>query len=538
MENDRLGIILVKNKVITEKQLDFCLAVRNVDTRRLGDILREYGFATDEDIAKALAGKIGWNYFDGQYVPDKDTVSKLGLDFFIKKSVYPLKCDDGRYCFVLANTEDTEATDEILRKGYRNVDFFVGAEGVLRNALEELSQALKRGEGLQKEEVTSDNIKEWAEALLQRAVAQGATDIHVEPAGAVSEIRFRIDGVLHFIACLPIDLHKHLVNIYCTKGGVDTSGLMRFQDARFSFEQLGRSIDIRLSSLPSTHGPALVLRLLDQKKAIIPLAKLGFAREHVAKIEQMSRVPYGIILVAGPTGSGKTTTLYATLNSIKNISTKIITIEDPVEIQLNLVTQVQVNDKQDVFFGKATRAFLRHDPDVILIGEIRDEETAREAFRASVTGHKVFSTIHTNTPLEALLRLFDLGVEAKYIASTLVGVIGQRLVRKLCPYCRKEVKKKIDVLGELEKKYVTQKEQTVWEAAGCKNCIEGFWGRTVVAEVLYVNAELKKIIDSGDFVKMREYLEGKKDYISLVKDAARLVAQGVTSLEEAVRVLG
>jgi len=538
----KFGEILLKKGLIARKQLEFSLEVQKKTKQKIGQVLKYYNLINDEEVGRALAEQIGWKYFDKNYIPEVSVVNSLGIKFLHDKLIFPAK-DGDRCVFVLPGTDDTETTDYLIQEGYKDVDFVIGAENSLRYALNALMWQTKRekfsqAENKKEETINADNLKNWFESLLDRAISQGATDIHIEPLEKITQIRLRIDGVLQFVGCIPQRLHANLTNIVFYKADVTVSDFLKFHDARFYHNYLNRTVDIRVSCLPSIHGPTLVLRLLDKSKTLIPLTLLGYHKDHWQRILQAGKLPYGIILVTGPTGSGKTTTLYAILNYLKSLSTKIITIEEPVEMELPLITQVQINETQGVTFHKSTRAFLRHDPDIILIGEIRDAETAAQAVRASVTGHKVFSTLHTNTPIDSLLRLTDLGVNLSHIAGSLICVISQRLVRKLCPFCKKEITVKKNSIPEIQRKYLGKEKERVFKAIGCEKCVEGYWGRTVVAEVLLIGEALQNLITKKKISSIRKILSEDPEYITLVKDASRLVLSGVTSLEEVARVIG
>ena len=288
-----------------------------------------------------------------------------------------------------------------------------------------------------------------------------------------------------------MEMHNNLVNVVFSRAEITVSEFYKFHDARFSHTYLNHTVDIRVSCIPSIFGPCLVLRLLDITKTLINLENLGFYNTHLETISRIAKKPHGIIIVAGPTGSGKTTTLYAILNKLKNISAKVITIEDPVEIKMPLINQVQINEKQDITFAHATRAFLRHDPNIILIGEIRDPDTAKEAIRASLTGHKVLSTLHTNTAIDSIYRLNDLGIDLSHIANSVLAVISQRLVRKLCPFCKRRVTIKKEALPESFREEFEKDidDIRVYKARGCPHCQGGYKGRTVIAEILRVRRE-------------------------------------------------
>src|SRR5208283_5263354 len=297
-------------------------------------------------------------------------------------------------------------------------------------------------------------------------------------------------------------------------------------------------VDVRFSQIPTIWGPSIVLRLLDRARAAIPLESLGYSEHNQKLINQAIIVPHGLILVTGPTGSGKSTTLSAVLNQIKSISKKIITIEDPVEITHSLMSQVEVKEAQELTFGMAIRAFLRQDPNVILIGEIRDSQTAEESLRAANTGLQIFSTLHTNDPISAILRLKDLGVDAVNISSCLVAVVSQRLVRKLCPFCKSLIAGVQDTLEPYEAKYLSQEVQPIYRANGCERCHHGYLGRTVVSEVLLIDPEIKELIGRNTLGEIYSLLRQRGTYKTMTDDIKSLILKGETSIEEAVRVLG
>jgi type II secretory ATPase GspE/PulE/Tfp pilus assembly ATPase PilB-like protein len=332
-------------------------------------------------------------------------------------------------------------------------------------------------------------------------------------------------------------MHNNLVNVVFSRAEITVSEFYKFHDARFSHTCLNHTVDIRVSGIPSIFGRCLVLRLLDITKTLINLENLGFYNTHLEAISRISKKPHGVIIVAGPTGSGKTTTLYAVLNKLKSISAKVITIEDPVEIKMPLINQVQINEKQDITFAHATRAFLRHDPNIILIGEIRDPDTAKEAIRASLTGHKVLTTLHTNTAIDSIYRLNDLGIGFSHIANSILAVISQRLVRKLCPFCKRRVTLKKETIPEhfREEFEKDTTEIRVYKAKGCSYCERGYKGRTVIAEILEFDPSVRDIVAVGRIDQLKSV---KKDGISLKQDVSRLIREGVTSFEEAERMVG
>ena len=546
MPVQEIGNILLNSKVISKEQLDFVLTMQENSSpgQRLGRILKYYNFASDEEIAQALAKQVGWKYFDKKYVIDLVAIEKIGLDFLIDRVFLPIETEKG-LSFVFAYPFDTEATDLLASLGLSEKESYIGSESAIRHHLELLKRQEKREEidrkiSLIKEKgLIGDELKELLNDLIDDAILHNATDIHIEPEEKISTIRFRIDGILYFKRCIPLEAHNNLVNVVFSRAEITVSDFYRFHDARFQHTYSDHSVDIRVSCIPSVFGPALVLRLLDINKTLITLKNLGFDAAHFENISRIARKPHGIIIVTGPTGSGKTTTLYAILNQLKSLSTKVITIEDPVEIKMPLVNQVQINEKQGISFAHATRAFLRHDPNILLIGEIRDHDTAQEAIRASITGHRVLSTLHTNTAVDSIYRLHDLGIELSHIANSILCVISQRLIRKLCPFCKKMVTVRKDETPEFFRQLLKEYEgeMRVYKARGCEHCQSGYKGRTVIAEILTFNDDTRDMVVSGKLDLLRRRWK-EETYLTLEQDAATFILRGVTSLEEAERVVG
>ena len=535
-----LGQILISRNVISKKNLDFCLAVQKTDPvkRKIGYYIIYYNFASEHDIAGALSETSGFELFEGEYVPDIELIEKLKIEYIIQRKIYPLRSAGGPI-FVLTDAYDTDTTDFLEANCGREITFLVAPENEVAFAIEVLIREMNRAaaSGIIKatEEIAADKL---AKDILEYAVSCSATDIHIEPSETVVEVRLRVDGVLQFYRSLSLDTLNKLINVFFHKASIGASAFLQFHDGRFDFEFLGRKIDVRLSHIPGINGSGMVLRLLDKSKTAVSLQSLGYANGHWGDLNRALMKPNGIILMTGPTGCGKSTSLYAMVNFKKGIGIKIVAVEDPIEIKLPLITQVPVDAKKEHTFAAITRSFLRHDPDIILIGEIRDSETAQEAVRASITGHLVFSTLHTNDPVSALLRLNDLGIDYSYIASSLRCVVAQRLVRKLCPFCRVKkhvVRKEVD---EFTANYLNDDEQDVFSPVGCSKCTDGYFGRTVVAETLYIDKEIQTLIEKGMINEISVRLKEKEGYLTMQKDARRLVSESVLSLEEAVRILG
>nr|MBP7484903.1 Flp pilus assembly complex ATPase component TadA [Aquabacterium sp.] len=357
-------------------------------------------------------------------------------------------------------------------------------------------------------------------ALLTQAAKDGASDIHIEPYERSSAVRFRVDGTLREVVQPNRALHAALISRLKIMAELDISEKRLPQDGRISLRIGGRAVDVRVSTLPSAHGERAVLRILDKGDANkFTLESLGMSGESLDKFKRLLRQPHGIVLVTGPTGSGKTTTLYAGLSTVDAATTNVLTVEDPVEYELPGIGQTQVNAKIDLTFAKALRAILRQDPDVIMIGEIRDFETAQIAVQASLTGHLVLATLHTNDAPSAVTRLTDMGIEPFLLSSSLLGVLGQRLVRKLCPHCKR------------------QDDQGRYHPVGCPECgMSGYKGRTGVYELMVADDQIRALIHeeaAESKLLERAQSQGMK---TMRDDGDRLVAEGVTSLEEVLRV--
>ena len=356
-------------------------------------------------------------------------------------------------------------------------------------------------------------------ALLTQAAKEGASDIHIEAYERTSSVRFRVDGTLREVVQLNRGLHAALISRLKIMAELDIAEKRLPQDGRISLRIAGKAIDVRVSTLPNAHGERAVLRLLDKSDAKFSITNLGMSNQMLLNFARIVRQPHGIVLVTGPTGSGKTTTLYSALQTLDATTTNILTVEDPIEYELAGVGQTQVNAKIELTFAKALRAILRQDPDVIMIGEIRDFETAQIAIQASLTGHLVLATLHTNDAPSAVTRLIDMGVEPFLLSSSLLGVMAQRLVRKFCPSCR------------------TQNAEGVWYAPGCSECGQtGYKGRTGVYELMTADAGVLELIHKGapeSEIRIAAQVAGLK---SMREDGERLVSYGITSIEEVIRV--
>ena len=401
---------------------------------------------------------------------------------------------------------------------------------VITEIRRELSSSANQGQNSE-----NSGILKLIEIILKTSIQSRASDIHIEPTETNCIVRSRIDGMLSETFIFDKDIYPPMVSRMKLLSNMDIAERRRPQDGRFSAQILDKEYDFRISTLPILNGESIVLRILDKSKVIINLEDLGMHPDNFAKFKKSMKAPYGIILVTGPTGSGKTTTLYGALNDIKSVKTKIITVEDPVEYQLNMIQQVHVNEKAGLTFVSALRSILRQDPDVIMIGEIRDQETLRIAIQAALTGHLVFSTLHTNDAISALPRMIDMGIEPYLVSGALVCIEAQRLVRKLCPHCKQKITLSQKAFDEV-KKFVPENYQ-FYKSVGCPQCSQtGYLGREMISEILSISDHIASMVANGaskDELKSVAYEEG---FIDMFHDGVIRAANGITTLEEVYRV--
>ncbi len=381
----------------------------------------------------------------------------------------------------------------------------------------------------------SSGILKLIELILKTSIISGGSDIHIEPTETSCIVRARIDGMLKEIFVFDRDIYPPLSSRMKLLANLDIAEKRKPQDGRFSSTIMEKHYDFRISTLPIMTGESIVLRILDKSKVMIKLEDLGMHPENYRKFRQAMSAPYGIIFVTGPTGSGKTTTLYAGMNAIKDVKKKMITVEDPVEYQMNLIQQVQVNPKANLTFATALRSILRQDPDIIMIGEVRDKETLKIAIEASLTGHLVFSTLHTNDAVSAITRIVDMGIEPYLVSGALVAIQAQRLIRKVCPHCKIKTEIPRDALEEI-KPFIPSNYQ-FYKARGCDKCNNtGYAGREMISEVLVVDDKIQSMIARGAAKEDIAAYANQNGFISMFQDAAIRAANGKTTIEEVYRV--
>ncbi|WP_042459216.1 GspE/PulE family protein [Neobacillus dielmonensis] len=543
----RLGDLLVDEGIISAEQLQNTLEQKDAN-EKIGEALLQRGYITDQQLAEVLQKQLGIPFVNlFQYQIDKSLFSLISKQTARRNLIVPLKREGNKLFVAMVNPMDFIIIDDLrLSTGFQIEPAIATREDILRTinkyydddvGLEELFDELPAGDSNRDEDVTNQDspIVRLVNQLLVNAAIQKASDIHIDPQETKIVIRYRVDGVLRIERVLPRNMLGVLTARVKIMSNMDITEHRIPQDGRIKINLDFHPIDLRVSTLPTVYGEKIVLRLLDMGAALNDLNKIGFNALNLKRFSELIEQPTGIVLITGPTGSGKSSTLYAALNKLNSEKVNIITIEDPVEYQLEGINQIQVNSNVGMTFAAGLRAILRQDPNIIMVGEIRDKETAEIAIRASLTGHLVLSTIHTNDSIATVNRLVDMGVEPFMIASSLSGIVAQRLVRKVCRDC-----------GEYNEPSLREKEifarrglkiDRIFRGKGCPAChMTGYKGRIALHEVLVLNDDMRRIIMNDNSVsKLRENAIKNKT-IFLIDDGLLKVKQGLTTTEEVLRV--
>ncbi len=532
----KFGDILVEGGLISATQLQQALAYGYDRDIKLGEALRELGFVNETAVAKTIAKQLKIPYVEfGKIVIDPDIANAIPEMVARKHKVIALGKRPGEVLVAFADPLNIFAVDEIGRFLNDKIVICVGVESDILTAIDRFYQSSVQSsedeQGLGEESAAVSAVND----MILKAVQQGASDIHLEPDEDRVRVRNRVDGILREATTFPLDMHPNLISRIKIMSHLDIGERRKPQDGRFEIPVSGRDFDVRVSILPLSVGEKVVMRLLDKGKIRIDLKDLGFEQYQRGQfIEHLSR-PHEIILVTGPTGSGKTTTLYAALNHINSVEKNIVTVEDPVEYEIPGISQVQVNIRADLTFATALRSILRQDPDVIMIGEIRDDETAEIAIQSALTGHMVLSTLHTNDASGAITRLIDMGIPPFLIASAIGMVIAQRLVRVLCNNCKEPFPPPPELQKELGLEY--DEKRIFYKPTGCDDCEgSGFKGRIALYETLTISQSIEELI-LKKAASHEIFRQAQEDGLLTLRDAgiAKVVA-GVTSLDEALRV--
>ena len=553
----RIGEILVAKGVTTPDQVNIALTEQKKTKEHLGKILVRLGFATEAIIRDVIGGVIGQESVDlNRAVADGEAVKMISKDMARRLKVLPINFNpvNNQLTIAMADTFDVVALDQLnahlagvaeivpVLAGEaeieKSIDQFYGFELSVDGILREIETGEIDYQSLDAEsDEYSQPVVRLVNALLSDAVKRGASDIHFEPEEGFLRFRYRIDGVLRQVR----SLHKNYWSAIAVRlkvmSGMDIAEVRAPQDGRISLSLSGRRVDFRVSTLPTVHGENIVLRVLDRHKGIVALDDLNLRDDELTTLKLMVARPEGIILVTGPTGSGKTTTLYSILSYLNTESVNIMTLEDPVEYPTTMIRQTSASETSRLDFASGIRSLMRQDPDIILVGEIRDEDTASMALRAAMTGHQVYSTLHTNSALGAIPRLLDIGVKPDILAGNIIGVVAQRLVRKLCTSCKQDFEIE-DFERNLLGLKVTDRRQVIYKAKGCNSCDgQGYKGRIAIMEVLKFDPDMDELVARRGTMRDLMRMAMSKGFRPLADAASGRVLDGTTSLEEITRVV-
>ena len=551
-----IGQILISQGILTEDQLRIALLEQMKSKLPVGKLLVNLGFVSEATLRDALSEKLGLQSVDlSQIIIDSQAMKLVPREFAVRHHVFPIALDreHGTLIVALSDTNNLVAIDQLRARlrGELELETRLAGDTEISRAIEQYYGHELSIDGILHEietgevdyqslagagEQYSQPVVRLIAALLADAVGKNASDIHFEPEQNFLRIRYRIDGVLRQIRSLHKTYWPAMAVRIKVLAQMNIAETRAPQDGRISLSLTGRQVDFRVASQATSHGENVVLRILDRQKGIVPLDGLGLESSQLDLLKRMISRPEGIILVTGPTGSGKTTTLYSILNHINSDTVNIMTMEDPVEYPMNMIRQTSVNEAAKMDFANGIRSLMRQDPDVILVGEIRDEETAEMAFRAAMTGHQVDSTLHTNSAVGAFPRLLDTGVTPEVMAGNMIGIIAQRLIRRLCKHCRQPYTATSAECRMLGVK--ADRPPTVYRAVGCDHCdYQGYRGRLAIMEILKLDVDIDELVARRATARELQLAAVAKGFRTLADDGARRVLEGTTSLDELMRVV-
>lgn len=550
----RLGDKLINEGYISADQLRIALTEQRRTGKKLGEVLVYLGFMTEEQSREAVGESTGYASMSLKgIVPDLSALVMITETFARANQIMPISVEGDLLKIAMSNPEDILLLDKIRRNLKRAdiriqpvlvaeseiqfaIDHYYGYELSIDGILTELETGQVDVRALTETDEYSQPMVRLVDSLLTDAVKRGASDVHFEPEEYYVRVRYRLDGVLQEVRLLHKSLWSGLVVRLKVLSKLDLTDQRLPQDGHMDLVVMGRRIDFRVSSLPGTHGENFVLRILDREKGIVPLDQLGLDPDAYQEVKLMMSRPTGIFLVTGPTGSGKTTTLYSILSELNDVGVNIMTLEDPVEYPMSMIRQTPVNDEIGMTFARGIRALLRQDPDIILIGEIRDSETAEMAMRAAMTGHQVFATLHTNSALGTIPRLLDIGIPPTILAGNIIGIIAQRLARKLCPHCKTAYHP-----DEFESQLVglsNMPNPVLYRAAGCDKCDGiGYKGRLAILETLRFTQKMDDLLlEAAPAHVLLEHAK-KEGFRTMAESGVAWVRRGETTLDEISRVV-
>ena len=552
----RLGEELIHQGLITEDQVSIALKEQKKSGKPLGEALVSLGFVTEAVLRDALSEMLGRESIDlSNVVPDTEALELIPKELSTRFNIIPISLDSEAETLSVAMADifNLVVLDRLRAIVGNKIEIIplLSGEGEISNAIDQFYGYELSVDGILHEietgEVDYDSLDvegdaysqplvRLVDAILADAVKHGSSDIHFEPEEGFLRLRYRIDGVLRQVRSLHKDYWSAIVVRLKVLSNMNIAETRAPQDGRINLNIRGHQIDFRVSSQPTTHGENVVLRVLDRAKGIVAIDDLGLHEESLSQLKLMMARPEGIILVTGPTGSGKTTTLYSMLGYVRSVEVNIMTLEDPVEYPMDMIRQTSINEVLRMDFANGIRSLMRQDPDIILVGEIRDADTAEMALRAAMTGHQVYSTLHTNSAIGSIPRLVDIGVKPEIMSGNIIGIIGQRLVRQLCPHCKTS-----RIAADIEKTLLGVEQSAtleIFDANGCDRCGEvGYKGRLAILEVLRIDSELDEMIaEQLTMGKIKKHLK-ENGFQSLADDAIRRVIEGITTLDEVSRVI-
>lgn len=548
MSRKRLGNILVESGIVTTDQLQEALVEQKKSKLKLGDHLLQSGYITEQQLIEILEYQLGIPHVSLFRMRLDPSLSAIVPEELARRhSLVPLKKEENKLTVAMVDPLDYYAIDELRMSTGFVINVVIATRDEIQRAIsrmysmqgsvQELMEGIEVPEDLEEARIFDDNspIVRLVNQMFEQAVQLRASDIHIEPMEDGIRVRFRIDGLMRTERVLPRHMQGMLTARLKIMANLNIAERRMPQDGRVQMNVDFKEIDIRMSTLPTIYGEKIVMRLLDLTNALVEMSQLGLSKRNLAMFQELVTMSNGIVLVTGPTGSGKSTTLYSALNHLNSEHVNIITVEDPVEYQLDGINQVQVNENIGMSFASALRSILRQDPDIIMVGEIRDKETAEIAIRAALTGHSVFSTLHTNDAVSSITRLVDMGIPSFLIASSVHGVLAQRLVRRICKDCKQEYQ-----ASEQEKKLFAQKGlnvETLWRGKGCASCqMTGYRGRIAVHEVFKIDDTIRSMLIQN--LPSHEYKKYamKNGMVLLFDDGLLKVKQGITTMEEIYRI--
>ncbi len=549
-----LGEMLVEAKVITEQQLQHVKELQDKSGDKIERILLQERLITPHQLAFLSSLQLLVPFVNLKKEGVRPGAIALVPEPIARKySVIPIDVTDGTLVVAMEDPRDIEAIEELAALTRKRIEVVLSTFQDIQEMIdlnyrvggeieEQLNQIPTRYRKARVEEtrlsaeaIAQAPVVRAIDLLIKQAVRDRASDIHIEPQEDRLRIRYRIDGILHEVMSLPLSVHPPLLSRVKIMSGLNIAERRRPQDGQITFDMGDREVDLRVATTNTVHGEMVVLRILDKSFALLPLSEIGFLPKTLATYLQMVKSPFGMILISGPTGSGKTTTQYATVNQLDNVGRNILTIEDPVEYRFNNINQMQVNPVGGLTFATGLRAAMRLDPNVILVGEIRDTETAQIATQASLTGHLVLSSVHANDAVSVIFRMIDLGVEPFLLTSAVVGVVAQRMVRRVCPYCSRPTSVKQDEQEAYEQE-MNEKRSEFLVGAGCSFCANtGYLGRTGIFEVMVMSESIRRMTlssASSDDIRSQAHTEGM---VSLWHDGMLKVKEGITTPYEIIR---